>query len=183
MKDDWMTAEQAARALNVTRSTLYAYVSRGLVRSEPVSGTPQRRYRRREVERLAVERERARKPALVARASLDWGRPVLESELTLIEGGRLHYRGRDAIALSRQASLEETAALLLACDAGELDAGAPPRVDAALLRRLARLDPVQGCTAGFGWLHALEAADPRREPAPSVSQACGRLLRLMTAVD
>ena len=179
MNDDWMTAEQAASALNVTRSTLYAYVSRGLVRSEPASGTSQRRYRRREVERLAVERERARKPALVARASLDWGRPVLNSELTLIEGGRLHYRGRDAIALSRQASLEETATLLLACEPGGLDAGPPPRVDASLLRTLARLDPVQGCTAGFAWLHGLDGAATRRDP---VAQACGRLLRLMTAV-
>src|ERR1700761_348881 len=131
MKDDWMTAAQAAQALNVTRSTLYAYVSRGLVRSEQAGGTQQSRYRRQEVERLAVERERARKPALVARASLDWGRPVLNSELTLIEKGRLFYRGRDAIELSRHASLEEVAALLLACDTPELDAGPRPRIDPA----------------------------------------------------
>lgn len=182
MTDDWMTAEQAANALNVTRSTLYAYVSRGLVRSEPASGTPQRRYRRREVERLAVERERARKPDLVARASLDWGRPVLNSELTLIEGGRLYYRGRDAIELSRHASLEEVAALLLDCDTTDFDTGARPRIDAAMLRALARLDPVPGCTAGFGWLHGLDAAGTRRDPAPSVAGMCGRLLRLMTAV-
>ena len=182
MKDDWMTAEQAANALHVTRSTLYAYVSRGLVRSEAEPGTQQRRYRRREVERLAVERERARKPALVARASLDWGRPVLNSELTLIEGGRLHYRGRDAIELSRHASLEEVAALLLACDASDFDTGARLHIDAATLRALARLDPVAGCTAGFGWLHGLDTAAAHRDPAPSVAQACGRLLRLMTAV-
>jgi citrate synthase len=182
MKDEWMTAEEAAHALNVTRSTLYAYVSRGLVRSEPASGSQQRRYRRREVERLAVERERARKPALVARASLDWGRPVLNSELTLIEDGRLHYRGRDAIELARHASLEEVAALLLDCEAADLDAGARPRVDAAMLRALARLDPVQGCTAGFGWLQGLAAAATRGAAAPSVAATCGRLLRLMTAV-
>ncbi len=175
--DDWLTAAQAAHALSVTRSTLYAYVSRGLVRSESAPGTTQRRYRRREIERLVVERERARKPALVARASLDWGRPVLNSELTLIEHGRLHYRGRDAIALSRQASLEDVAALLLACDAGELSSGPAPRVDAALLRTIARLDPVAGCTAGFAWLHGLDAAS-----ASTTAAQCGGLLRLMTAV-
>src|ERR1700760_4536130 len=129
MNDDWMTAGKAAGALHVTRSTLYAYVSRGLVRSEQAGGTQQSRYRRQEVERLAVERERARKPALVARASLDWGRPVLNSELTLIEQGRLYYRGRDAIELSRHATLEEVAALLIGCDPAELVAGASPRVD------------------------------------------------------
>ncbi len=175
--DDWMTAEQAARALNVARSTLYAYVSRGLVRSELASGTQQSRYRRREIERLAVERERARKPALVARASLDWGRPVLESELTLIEGGRLHYRGRDAIELSRQASLEDVAALLLGCAPNELSADTPPRIDAATLRTIAHLDPVTGATAGFAWLHGLDT-----DRAASTAAHCGRLLRLMTAV-
>ena len=175
-----MTAEQAARALNVTRSTLYAYVSRGLVRSEPASDTQQSRYRRLEVERLAVERERARKPALVARASLDWGRPVLESALTLIEQGRLHYRGRDAIELSAHATLEEVAALLLDCDAVDILAAAPPRVDAPTLRALARLDPVPGCTAGFAWLQGLDAA--AASPDAALAVRCSRLLRLMTAV-
>ena len=177
MNDDWMTAEQAAQALHVTRSTLYAYVSRGLVRSEQASGTQQSRYRRQEVERLAVERERARKPALVARASLDWGRPVLNSELTLIEQGRLYYRGRDAIELSRHATLEDVVALLIGCDAADFGAGAPPRVDASTLRALTRLDPVQGCTAGFGWLQGLDV-----DGASSVAARCGRLLQLMTAV-
>jgi citrate synthase len=182
MKDDWMTAEQAAHALGVTRSTLYAYVSRGLVRSERATGLQSSRYRRREVERLAVARDRARKPALVARASLDWGRPVLDSELTLIEDGRLYYRGRDAIELARHATLEEVAALLLGCDVAELVAGAPPRIDAATLRALARLDPVAGCTAGFAWLQGQSADDAASAPAPSVAARCGRLLGLMTAV-
>jgi citrate synthase len=182
MNDDWMTAEQAAQALGVTRSTLYAYVSRGLVRSAPASGTPQSRYRRHEVERLAVQRESSRKPALVARASLDWGRPVLNSELTLIEAGRLYYRGRDAIELSRHATLEDVAALLLRCDPADFATGAPPRIDAATLRTLARLDPVPGCTAGFAWLQGLDDGGASREPAPSTAAQCARLLRLMTAV-
>ena len=180
--DDWMTAEQAANALGVTRSTLYAYVSRGLLRSAPTSGTQQSRYRRREIERLAVERERARKPAMVARASLDWGRPVLDSELTLIEQGRLYYRGRDAIELSRHATLEDVAALLLECDPRDLLAGAAPRVDRTVLRVLERLDPAQGCTAGFAWLHGLDADAAARDPTASSAVLCTRLLRLMTAV-
>ncbi len=182
MDDDWMTAEQAAHALGVTRSTLYAYVSRGLVRSAPASGTQHSRYRRGEVERLAVQRESARKPALVARASLAWGRPVLNSELTLIEAGRLYYRGRDAIELSQHATLEDVAALLLRCAPADFAAGSPPRIDAATLRTLARLDPVQGCTAGFAWLHGLDDGGRAGELAPSGARRCARLLRLMTAV-
>ncbi len=177
-----MTAEQAATALGVTRSTLYAYVSRGLVRSAPTSGTHQSRYRRREIERLVVERDRARKPAMVARASLDWGRPVLDSALTLIEQGRLYYRGRDAIELSRHACLEDAAALLLDCDPRDLASGPPPRVDRSVLRQLERLDPVQGCTAGFAWLHGLDDGGDAQDATASSAMACTRLLRLMTAV-
>jgi citrate synthase len=180
--DDWMTAEQAANALGVTRSTLYAYVSRGLLRSAPTSGTQQSRYRRREIERLAIERERARKPAMVARASLDWGRPVLDSALTLIEGGRLYYRGRDAIELARHATLEDVAALLLECDPRELVSGAPPRIDRSVLRMLERLDPVQGCTAGFAWLHGLDDGGTAQDATAPPAVLCTRLLRLMTAV-
>ncbi|NCT83661.1 MAG: helix-turn-helix domain-containing protein [Comamonadaceae bacterium] len=174
--DDWMTADEAAHALGVTRATLYAYVSRGLLRSAPTPGARQSRYRRHEVLRLALQRRRARKPALVARATLDWGRPVLSSALTLIEDGGLYYRGRDAIALAREAALEDVAALLWACEPAVLGAGTPPRVDPAVLRALAPLDPVRRCTAGFAWLQGRQGA------LPDAAAECTRLLRLMTAV-
>jgi citrate synthase len=49
----YLTAEQAADALGVTRATLYAYTSRGQVRSEPVAGRPrERRYARDDNHRL-----------------------------------------------------------------------------------------------------------------------------------
>jgi citrate synthase len=40
-----MTAGQAAAALGVSLPTLYSYVSRGMLRSDPVAGKPRvRRY-------------------------------------------------------------------------------------------------------------------------------------------
>src|SRR4030095_4274296 len=49
----FLTAKQAAAALGITRATLYAYTSRGQLRSEPVPGqTRERRYHREDVERL-----------------------------------------------------------------------------------------------------------------------------------
>jgi len=173
---DWMTADAAARALGVSRSTLYAYVSRGLVRSQAAPGTPQRRYRRDEIERLAHERGRARKPALVAQASLDWGRPVLDSALTLIEDGRLYYRGRDAADLSRTASLEEVAALLWACDESALAAAPVPRVAPSTMREVATRPVPARCLAAFAWLQAIDAPD-----GTGVDEAM-RLLRIMTTV-
>ena len=38
--------------------------------------------------------------------------PSIDSAISLIEGGRLYYRGRDAVRLSDSATLEEIAALL-----------------------------------------------------------------------
>jgi citrate synthase len=111
--DDALSAEEAAALLGVSRRTLYAYVSRGLLASEPGPGpTRARRYPRADVLALRDRHERARRRDLAAHGSLHWGLPVLDSALTLIEDGRLRYRGRDAIELSRAASVEEVAALL-----------------------------------------------------------------------
>jgi citrate synthase len=111
--DELLTADAAAAHLGVSRPTLYAYVSRGLLRSEPGPGPSRaRRYPRAALEELLERRERGRDPALAAQGALHWGLPVLDSAITLIEDGRLYYRGRDAIELSRTARFEEVAALL-----------------------------------------------------------------------
>ncbi|HEV8242077.1 MAG TPA: citrate/2-methylcitrate synthase [Thermoanaerobaculia bacterium] len=131
MTDDpsYLTAAQTAAALGVTLPTLYAYVSRGLIASEPMPGEPRaRRYRREEVQRLQSRQELRRHPETAAPRALAWGEPVLDSALTLIDGRRLYYRGRDAVELSRRLSVEQVAALLWTDDEGaaaELFADAP----------------------------------------------------------
>lgn len=112
-KTGWLDAEQATRILGVNRATLYAYVSRGYVRSEPVPGKPrERRYAREDVERLRVRAEERRNPEKAAAHALRWGVPILESAITLIADGKLYYRGRDAAELARTRSLEDVAALI-----------------------------------------------------------------------
>src|SRR5262245_53388812 len=104
--EPWMGAAEAARALGVTRPTLYAYVSRGLLRSEPGTGaTRARRYARDDVDRLKRRADERRNPDKVAAHALQWGMPVLESSITLIADDTLYYRGHDAIALARSASV------------------------------------------------------------------------------
>src|ERR1700722_19663179 len=109
---DYLSAAEAAARLGVSRQTLYAYVSRGLLRAHDSSDPRQRRYAAEAVARLANERRRGRRPKEVAKATLDWGLPVMESAITLISGGRLWYRGVDAVALAAHASVEDVAALL-----------------------------------------------------------------------
>jgi citrate synthase len=110
----YLSASEAAARLGVSRQTLYAYVSRGLLRAHEAEDPRARRYDAEAVERLAGERRRGRRPKEVAKAALHWGTPVLESAITLIRDGRLWYRGVDALALARTAEVEDVAALLWA---------------------------------------------------------------------
>src|SRR5690606_28552455 len=99
-----LSATAAAQRLGVSRATLYAYVSRGLIRSRAVPGRRAREYAREDVERVAAQTRGRRDPLGVARRALEIdGLPVLSSALCLIDGGRLYYRGRDAVELSRTA--------------------------------------------------------------------------------
>jgi citrate synthase len=109
----WLSAAEASRRLGVKRETLYAYVSRGLVRSTPRGGrTRARLYAREDIERARRRAEDRRDPAAIATHALSHGSPVLESGITLIEGGRLYYRGQDVVELSRSRSVTEVASLL-----------------------------------------------------------------------
>ena len=110
---EWLSAEEALSRLRVRPQTLYAYVSRGRVRAEPDPDEPRRsRYRLSDVTALAAKKARGRKAADVAVGAIAWGEPVLISSITTVRDGRLFYRGRDAVALSETATLEEAARLL-----------------------------------------------------------------------
>lgn len=109
----WMSAADACRTLRVTPATLYAYVSRGYVRSESArSASRQRRYSRDDVERLRRRKDGRRDPDAAAAETLRWGLPVLESSITLIADNHLYYRGHDAVTLARSRSVAEVASLI-----------------------------------------------------------------------
>ena len=109
----YLSAREAAEELGVSRPTLYAYVSRGMVRSEAVGGSRRnRRYHAEDVRRLRERKERRRDPDFVVEGALRWGAPMLESGITLVDNGRFYYRGWDVLDLSRSRSIEEVAALI-----------------------------------------------------------------------
>ena len=109
----FLSAEEAAAYLGVTIATLYSYVSRGRVRSEPAgTDTRSRRYRVTDLEHLRRRREQRADPASVAASVLDFGEPVLASSLSHIEGGQLFYRGHSALDLAQHIAFEEVAGLL-----------------------------------------------------------------------
>jgi citrate synthase len=119
-RHSWIAASEASRLLGVSRATLYAYVSRGFIRSQASSGTTRERmYSHDDVARLRRRTEERRAPDKAAAHALQWGMPVLESSIALIDGRCLYYRGIDAAVLARSRSLEEVAALIWC---GRLDA-------------------------------------------------------------
>jgi citrate synthase len=151
IREKLLDAEEAARSLGVSRATLYAYVSRGLIRASAAADDPRRRcYSSRDIAQLKKRKATGRRPGDVAATTLDWGLPVLASAITLIEDGRLCYRGRDATAWAETATLEETARLLWDCgphDPFGQEAEVPPRWDAAVLTGLAAVSLVERCQA------------------------------------
>ena len=125
-----LSAAEAAQRLGVSRQTLYAYVSRGLLHAQPGPDSRASRYLAEEVEQLAGQRRRGRKPREVAKATLNWGLPVLESAITLIADGNLYYRGRSVPALARTETVETVAALLWQCPRGDAFGPRAPEVPA-----------------------------------------------------
>jgi citrate synthase len=184
----FLTAAEAAAALGVREATLYAYVSRGLLRSEGVPGRRRRRYPRADVEALQRRVSGRRDPPRVAREALAWGEPVLDSALTRIAGGRLYYRGLDAIELAlRGETLERVAALLWT---GDLAAPLPqvPAGRRAVVLRLAQELAAARAWRPFRRLESLLPLVAGADPAAgdlrprAVLASASWLLQLMAAI-
>lgn len=113
LAEDLIDAAEAVARLGVSRATLYAYASRGRIRTAPHPDNPRARlYRAADIAALITHKARFSRPGVAAATALDWGLPVLTTGLTAIVDGRPRYRERDAVALSETATLEAIAALL-----------------------------------------------------------------------
>ncbi len=177
----YLSAGRAAEELGVSLGTLYAYVSRGMIRSETAGGR-ERRYRAEDVRRLKERKERRRDPDRVVEDALHWGTPVMESAITLIEEDRLYYRGRDVVDLATDSTIEEVAALIWTGDASRAPDLFPPEAPEFPSRaRLAGLPPIEA----FQVLLAMASAeDPAAYDLRSaaVARVGARILRLMASV-
>lgn len=109
-----LSGAEAAALLGIKRETLYAYASRGLLRSEPGEDKGKARlYPLSDLMLLKARRDARRGHGPVAASALRWGDPVLESAITAIKDGDLFYRGRSAVELANEGASFENAAELL----------------------------------------------------------------------
>src|SRR5689334_17845190 len=182
----FLSATQAAEALGITRASLYAYTSRGQLRSEPVPGeTRERRYYLEDVERLKERKAARRDPSKAAAQGLRWGEPVLESGITLIHDGTYYYRGHDAMKMAESASVEDVAALLWSADERERTQlfAQPLPLGARELSQLARYAPDVRSRLQAALPIAGSADVAAFDLRPAAVRATGaRILKLLTAI-
>ncbi len=176
-----LRAREAADMLGISLSTLYSYVSRGLIQSRPAGdGHRERVYARADVEALKERQTQRRDPARVAVTALNWGTPVLESAITLIENGRLYYRGHDALELARQRTFEEVIGLLWTntlAPPESLNAAATP-IDLTHVPGLESLSALERWQILLPLLQSTDPAAYDLRPAP-VQRAGGVILQSM----
>jgi citrate synthase len=168
-----LTGEEAAALLGVKRETLYAYASRGMVRSVPAEGTRSRLYVRADLEGLRAKSDARRGHGPVAAGALHWGEPILATAISAIGPDGPKYRGQSAVALAEATTpFEAVAELLWTGDLpatrpawGAADPGAP-------VSRLAELVPegAHPLTALALATHALAARDLARFGATDAAE-------------
>ncbi|MEV4352444.1 citrate synthase [Actinoplanes sp. NPDC049596] len=109
---DTLTTEQVAERLGVKPATVYAYVSRGLLRSVRNGDGKVSLFARADVDAFEAKRK--------GRAT-----PSIQTGITLITDGGLYYRGRDAVDLAATVSFESVANLLWTGEPEHTDLLAP----------------------------------------------------------
>jgi citrate synthase len=178
----YLSAREASAELAISPATLYAYVSRGLIRSEPSSDSRSHRYRAEDVRSLKERRTPSPEPRGLR--SFDADLPVMDSAIsTITEDGPI-YRGVNCIELADKDTLEHAATLLwdvTGVDPFSADncplVSAEMRAVADAARHAAPIDRT------IAVLALAASADPRAftRAADGRAMVGGRILRLVVA--
>ena len=178
----YLSAREASAELAISQATLYAYVSRGLIRSEPSQDSRSHRYRAEDVRTLKERRTPSPEPRGLR--SFDADLPVMDSAVaTITEDGPI-YRGVNCVDLAERDTLEHAATLLwdvTGADPFEQD-NCPVVSDE--MRAVA--DATRGANAidrAIAVLALAASADPRAFTRAPEGRAMlgGRIIRLVVA--
>ncbi|MCK9511194.1 MAG: citrate synthase [Pigmentiphaga sp.] len=110
---EYLTAAEAMAVLKVRQQTLYAYVSRGLIRSVKQPDSKGKLYLAEDVNRTRSRSQARAGHGAVAASAMNWGEPIIPTSITEITAEGPSYRGRLATQLAQaEASFESVAELL-----------------------------------------------------------------------
>jgi citrate synthase len=178
----YLSAREASAELAISPATLYAYVSRGLIRSEPSPDSRSHRYRAEDIRGLKERRV----PSVEPRGfkSFDPDLPVMDSAISTITEEGAIYRGVNCVDLAEKDTLEHAATLLW--DVTGVDPFAPDncpeisdemRAIAEAARRAAPID------RAIAVLALATSADPGAFTRATEGRAMvgARILRLLVA--
>jgi citrate synthase len=156
MNDDrlWVTAKQASAALGVSLPTLYAYVSRKLIRSRSVRGSRRRGYWKADIDRLSGEQPTT-EHSNVALGLIN------ETKITLLTEQGLYYRGRNVVDLAETETFESVAALLWEADVRAIFTERMPAVPKSYATLKRGLGDLTVAERAMALLPMIERANPR----------------------
>lgn len=139
---DYFSSAEALAVLRVKPQTLYAYVSRGLIRRLCLDGKTSL-YDRNDVQRLKARSVARSGHGAVAGGALQWGDPVLVTGITEITDKGPRYREHLAIDLARAGSSFESVAEYLWMN-GEIVSPAQWQFDQSILRIIPKVTALAG---------------------------------------
>jgi citrate synthase len=179
----FLSAKEAAAELSISLPTLYAYVSRGFIRSEAAGEARTRRYRADDVRALKSRRAPPTEEQGMNETALDWGVPVLESAVSAIDDLGMIYRGVPALALAETATFENVATLLWEAEDEDPFAAPPPVVSkdiADVMRKMQSGPAIERAMVMLAMANGADAAAFNRSKQGRLL-AGARVVRLATA--
>ena len=161
-KAEYVGSKLVLKELGIKAQTLYAYVSRGWIKSIPDPDSRGRLYLKSDIEKIRLRKRARSGHAVTAASALHFGDPILESSITEILENTIRYRGRDLFTdlCDRNVPFENVAELLWT---GSLVAE--------------KVTWSKGPTFGTReiWDHAFEQAKGEREPRLRMASLISRL--------
>jgi citrate synthase len=164
-----LTTEEVAHRLGVKPSTVYSYVSRGLLTSRRNADGKHSLFAKPDIDAFVAGRKRPSTPGI-------------QTGITLIKDGNLYYRGRDACVLARTSSFEAVTNLLWTGDLEHVDLMPDFDLEALARKVIAPLPTATRITDRLRVIvAAVAAADPLRfDTGPAAVLTTGRTMLATT---
>jgi citrate synthase len=109
----YLPAADVLRMLDIRAQSLYAYVSRGWIRSIAQPGRKDHLYFADDVEKMRSRSSARAGHGVVAAAAMQWGEPIVPTTITRITEEGPDYRGYSAVRLAEAGTSFEAVAELL----------------------------------------------------------------------